>query len=475
MNTAKKVVALLLCLQLTSIQTVFAQVGTQTQTITQQQIAKEISSSEKYRGIGLVAVAGWATAACALTIMIKSGIKRAQRTHKEQLDIILKDLMVNADKKTLTPYKISEVRRLMEESASNLATIEDKGYFYKHYQTLPVPDEELREFWEKSYTKNGGKIPASFNEYRKVVSDFQLEFNKSLYASSTKKSKAIASLFMDINEKFYTFQSLEGSASQESSALLSSIDKDVKKLNAIAAKEGPEVQKAVGVFTSQLNKEIELKNFHNALAEIEVQAQKAYAGRSAQYSDDIVKLTAGINKNFRNLVSAGSDAEKNKISAIIERDAHALAEIAVKSEAKGIREAAQNFLTRISKEVKGKGGLIGVGAVLVAGTALLFLSGDATIGIVSNNRLLVQRELAFSFQNTPDMFLVSVVNAKEKYGIDAVSSVIYENQAKYYPLFAAQMDVMRTPEGRECLKLLVQGQYASAQQNKATLLAELKK
>lgn len=199
MNTAKKVVALLLCLQLTSIQTVFAQASVKPQTIAQQQIAKEISSADQYRTVGLVAVAGWATAACALTIMIKGGIKRAQRTHKEQLDIILRDLLSSAEAKSIPPYKISEVKRMMAESVPMLEKIEDRGYFYKYYQSLPTPDSELPEFWEAAYTKNGGRIPATLDQYRKVLADFQMDFNKKLTFSSSKRSKTMASLIIDIN------------------------------------------------------------------------------------------------------------------------------------------------------------------------------------------------------------------------------------------------------------------------------------
>ena len=474
MNTVKKVVALLLCLQLTSVQTVFAQANVQPQKVTQQEIAKKISSTDPYRVIGLVAVAGWATAACALTIMIKNGIKRAQRTHKQQLDIILEELLAGAKSKTIPPYKISEAGRFMKESYPVIQSIEEKGYFYKYYKALPTPDDELPQFWEKAYTKNGGKIPATLNEYRNVLSKFQTEFDRELYVHSTKKSQAMSSLIIDINEKFFSFEALESSSSEEAKNLLSSIEKDVKKLTSIAAKETPQVQNAVGVFTAQLNKEIEFKNFRDALTDMQIQAEKAYAGRGTQYAEEISKLAAEINANFRNMASADNAAAKNKFSAAIERDSKALAELAAKSEAKGIKEAANTFLSRISKEVKGKGGIIGLGVILVAGTALVLISGNAQAATISDSRLLAQRELAFSFQNTPDMFLVTVLNAREKYGIEAVSSVIYEKQKDYYPLFANQLQVMSDPKGKECLKLLVQGNNKSAEQNKAALVSDLK-
>jgi beta-galactosidase/beta-glucuronidase len=111
---------------------------------------------------------------------------------------------------------------------------------------------------------------------------------------------------------------------------------------------------------------------------------------------------------------------------------------------------------------------------LVAGTALVLISGNAQAATISDSRLLAQRELAFSFQNTPDMFLVTVLNAKDKYGIETVSSVIYEKQKDYYPLFANQLQVMSDPKGKECLKLLVQGNNKSAEQNKAALVSDLK-
>lgn len=473
MNTVKKIVALFLCLQLTSVTTVFAQVKVQPQAVTQQEIAKQISATDTYRVLGLVAVAGWATAACALTIMIKNGIKRAQRTHKEQLDIILKDLMSGAESKTVAPFKISEARRFMRDSYPLLQDIEEKGYFYKYYKTLPTPDPELTQFWEKAYTRNGGKIPASLDEYRNVLAKFQTQFDRELYIYSTKRSQAMSSLIMSINEKFYTFEALDLPGSEEAKNLLSGIDKDVKKLTAIAAKERPEVQKAVGVFTGQLNKEIELKNFRDALTEMQIQAEKAYASHGTQYGEEITKLAAAINKNFRALAAEQNASAKNKISAAIERDSKALAELAAKSEAKGIKEVANNFLSRISREVKGKGGAIGLGVVLVAGTALVLISGDANAATISNKRLLAQRELAASYANTPDMFLVTVLNAREKYGIETVSSVLCENQKDYYNLFAEQLKVMTDPKGKESLRLLV-GQNTSAAQNKAALVSQLK-
>lgn len=470
MNTAKKVVALLLCLQLTSIQTVFAQASVKPQTIAQQQIAKEISSADQYRTVGLVAVAGWATAACALTIMIKGGIKRAQRTHKEQLDIILRDLLSSAEAKSIPPYKISEVKRMMAESVPMLEKIEDRGYFYKYYQSLPTPDSELPEFWEAAYTKNGGRIPATLDQYRKVLADFQMDFNKKLTFSSSKRSKTMASLIIDINEKFYSFQSLDNPSFEESKQLLSSIDGNIKKLTEIAAKESPEIQNSVNVLTSQLNKEIELKHFRDVLENMEMQGQKAYAGQAAHHSDLIFKLTSEINNNVRKLSSAETEEARAKLSSYIERDSKQLAELAAKSEVKGVKEAASAFLSRLGKSLKSRGGIIGIGIVLVAGTTLMLISGSEQPSQISNKRLLAQRELSFSFENTPDMFLVSVINAKEKYGIEVVSSVIYEEQARYYPLFLSQINVMNNPKGKECLKLLVQGNNTSPSQHKATLL-----
>lgn len=134
------------------------------------------------------------------------------------------------------------------------------------------------------------------------------------------------------------------------------------------------------------------------------------------------------------------------------------------------KELLKSFSTSISRRLKGGAGALGVGAVILFSAAAIATAYKNPPHEISHNRLGVQRALQRVYESKPELFATQVFIFKEEYGVNFVSSVLYENQ-HYLPLLEAQLEVISSKGLLEMLSIF-KGNH-SQEQNKQLLLESL--
>ena len=140
------------------------------------------------------------------------------------------------------------------------------------------------------------------------------------------------------------------------------------------------------------------------------------------------------------------------------------------------RNVLKEYVADISSLLKDKGGIVGLTVVGIAGAATLLLSSCSDGYGISNNRVIVQRELSKTFAKYPEIFAAKVLMLKDKYGLETVSSVLYENK-QMLPLLQKQMGYFSSPAiRREAFKVMQNSgrRHMSTVQCKTALLEALK-
>lgn len=461
MLSPSKLTAVFLAANFCFMQTAFAFEPAH-QKVSRQQIAKDISSSDSYRVLGIATVTGFAIGACALSVAVKKKLTNVITPPEHQIEKMYKDLV-----KEMSLPAPKNAAPLNNQDAAVYIAERKNAPFYKSKQILPSYKYESVPFWETFYTKHGGNIPHELDGLRAVVDDLRFVAAKTPKQQYTGRMNK---MIMDINEKFYTLESLPVREEKHAEALLTSINADREALALITRKvKDKELNAALKRFISVSGTEVQLRDFRVTLEYFQNVMSIVYGKKLGQETSKMSLLAVKISTNISRAAHSKDAAEVRKLTSIIRADADKLAVLAARGEAASVETAAKTFLRQVTKELKGKGGAIGVGAVMLASVALIFVAQPTYAAQVSNSRLAVQRELSFAYQNTPDLFLAQVIKAKEQYGLNIVSSVMYEKQDAYYPLFKAQSDVMNNTYTKQYLKL-VMGGNANPASNKAQLL-----
>ena len=111
------------------------------------------------------------------------------------------------------------------------------------------------------------------------------------------------------------------------------------------------------------------------------------------------------------------------------------------------KESFRKFLQVLNERLPKKVGVIGITAVAVIGGGLLLLgTSEAGAQTISNSRLAVSRELKSALSVTPSLLSTKIITLRNAYGVNVVSSVIYENRETMLPLVKRQFAAMQMPE-----------------------------
>lgn len=142
-----------------------------------------------------------------------------------------------------------------------------------------------------------------------------------------------------------------------------------------------------------------------------------------------------------------------------------------------IARKLREYISHIYRKISGKGGLLGISLIAATGTAIILMdSTEASAKTISNKRVFVTRELMLTAETAPDIMLAKVLILKEQYGLDLVSSVIYEKQDKLYAPLAAQIAVAENADSRSQAQAFFDklSKEKSAEAKEAELLKQLK-
>ena len=125
------------------------------------------------------------------------------------------------------------------------------------------------------------------------------------------------------------------------------------------------------------------------------------------------------------------------------------------------RRMMGKFLDQASKSLGKKGTMWAIASILPASIACILLLNEEERTPISNNRLAVQRQLQTAYAAGAQVFALKAISLKNKYGLELVSSVIYENRAKFYPVLSEQIAMFANRDNR----LVADAMLGSAKQS----------
>ncbi len=200
----------------------------------------------------------------------------------------------------------------------------------------------------------------------------------------------------------------------------------------------------------------ELNAVSNQIIEDLIAEGKAQRGSSARIiaaQDDATRTILKLNTQMERVEAAAAGAQADDAIKAAFKTIEQLKAIKVPNAT--TEKMVKDFINSATRRLKGKGGAAGAVLVMVGGTAaMLMTSADANAQVVSNNRIAVEKALADSYKNNPELFTANAVALTRNYGDNLVSSIIYENQATYLPVLETQVKVAKIPEVIQYVKNL---------------------
>lgn len=207
---------------------------------------------------------------------------------------------------------------------------------------------------------------------------------------------------------------------------------------------------------------------------IVLQEQLLSASTTASAEDNVIRLIVRLNSQLSALKQRRTKEEVSALKRAIERTISEIPVAEVKDPS--TRRILSKFITQAEKSL-GKKGLVMALASLFASVAVaIVVSGEGEKYDISSSRVIVSRQLAQAFEAGPQVFTLKTLYLKQKYGVEVVSSVIYENQSKYYPALQSQLAMFENQENRLLADFITKGAaYPAQQYNKDVLLNSIKK
>lgn len=183
--------------------------------------------------------------------------------------------------------------------------------------------------------------------------------------------------------------------------------------------------------------------------------------------EQIISLMSSLNRQLLSLKKASSLQEASEIEKEILQTTQKIKNIPAFGAKK---ELVENFTDAVFRSLKKHGGIVSLGAVALFSVGVLMFSGEKEIAEISHKRLDAQRTLRQTYETNPALFASQTLILKEEYGIDLVSSVLYENQ-HYLPLLEVQVSILSCQQLGYALSVLKGGN--NPQQAKQMLLNSL--
>lgn len=208
--------------------------------------------------------------------------------------------------------------------------------------------------------------------------------------------------------------------------------------------------------------------------DIDVSGKVMYKERTVtgKFIDDIASMVAYDAGGKKKLAVKTSNLLKRlnvdikEVSLAKEPSAQALArtkalqtveEISALPSSSAYVEKRLSEIVRVAREnIRGKGGVAGIAVVAVLSAVwALSSSTEENVKLVSNNRLAIERELKETFKKNPDLLSAKVAILKDIYGLQAVSSVIYENQYSMLPVLEKQIKIISNPHVQKISRQMI--------------------
>ncbi len=201
-----------------------------------------------------------------------------------------------------------------------------------------------------------------------------------------------------------------------------------------------------------------------------------FALRTATPAEDkVIHLMVRLNSQLASLKSKQTGRyEAEAIKKSIRKTIEDLSIAEVKDPA--TKRVLYKFLTQAEKSLGKKTVITALASLFVTIAITALVAGEEVKQEISSSRTIITRELSQAFKAGPQAFTIKALYLKQQYGLEVVSSVIYENQTEYFPVLQQQLAYFENPENRLLADLVTQDLASpSPAQNKAAFLDNIKK
>lgn len=207
---------------------------------------------------------------------------------------------------------------------------------------------------------------------------------------------------------------------------------------------------------------------------ITLQNQLLSVKTAARGEDEVIRLIVRLNSQLAALKQKRTQAEIETLKKGIKKTIYDISAAEVKDPA--TKRILYKFLTQAEKSLRKKSIILALASVLTSVAIALIFSGEEENNNISSSRIIVSRQLEQAFESGPQVFTLKALYLKQRYGIEVVSSVIYEKQVKYFPVLREQLAHFDNAENRLLADFITKDHYSPApSEHKTALLDNIKK
>ncbi len=232
--------------------------------------------------------------------------------------------------------------------------------------------------------------------------------------------------------------------------------------NAAGGFSAKELTHSQAVIIARLEKQV---------AALQTQLLSAKSAGSAE--DKVIRLIVRLNSQLASLKDKQTGrTEAETIKKSIRKTIEDISVAEVKDP--GTKRILSKFLTQAEKSLGKKTAITALASLFVSIAIAALMLGEEGQQEISSSRIIVSRQLAQAFEAGPQVFTLKALYLKQKYGLEVVSSVIYENQAKYYPALQGQLALFENKENRLLADFITQDMASAPASHKTALLDNIK-
>ncbi len=188
--------------------------------------------------------------------------------------------------------------------------------------------------------------------------------------------------------------------------------------------------------------------------------------------DKVIRLIVRLNSQLAALKQKRTQKEISNLKAAIGKTIGEISAAEVKDPS--TKRILSKFMTQAEKSLRKKSVILTLASVFASVAIAVAVAGEEEKYNISSSRVVVSRQLAQAFEAGPQVFALKTLYLKQKYGLEVVSSVIYENQSKYYSVLQEQLAHFNNPENRLLADFITQDPAAAPADHKTALLDNIK-
>lgn len=205
---------------------------------------------------------------------------------------------------------------------------------------------------------------------------------------------------------------------------------------------------------------------------VSLQSQLLNVKTAGSAEDKVIRLIVRLNSQLCALKHKRDSEDIAVLKRSIAKTIHDISIAEVKDSS--TKRILSKFITQAEKSLGKKSVITALASLLASAAIAAFVLTEDENYNISSSRVIVSRQLAQAFEAGPQVFTLKVLYLKQRYGLEVVSSVIYENQAKYYPALEGQLAHFKNEENRLMADLLTKEVSAAPAQHKTVLLDNIK-